>query len=541
LEETHALVSRAFAVISLLALTLLPAHPLLAGTYSVVYTLTPGTGNTAVYTLSNGSYNGTNSGANTGSYTGTDSGSAFTHYGGGAPESFSILANDIITATFTWQPTNGDSVADPPPAVAIVRQTALASWSGGQTGNSTLPTGDCGTGLPASVSTYMLGYLSKSGSGTLYSVQPSAGSSFTVACTPTASSQGTSGLSGSGNHGDITVTYSASASPVTVTITGTTPVGGSQALTGQQLTAVLNVPPGFSVYQPTGQTGYQWTIVGKTVNKVFKNYDPYATLPSNQLTLLTPADLKAVSPSFYDSAVETVNATCTVTLVAPDGVTPFPVTVKSKDISVLKPTLTAWGIVGGWVQHYNSTTWGLAVNPNSTTADGMTWSNVNISVPTPFSGGKGCFVQTVTPDHEVFQDGSTNPIAGTNNKKTGLDSGFPYGPSAGYWTVPAKGSDIDGPGIVSGANLNGYQGYNKLYANDTFTTYVMYNPPAVGSQGTVWVPLKSYNWGFSCTVLWQNNSWVTTLASPQNAASVPNFAPSNTDDPPTWPLIQSNY
>ena len=456
-------------------------------------------------------------------YTGTT-----TWYGGNDAypngKAVSVTCSGAITATFTWKPDPSNPNELPPTSVIVEQDCSVDCYLDGGTGSYATGLGRSGTGDD---------YLSD----TLYSVKTNPGLSFSItpACSPsvTATSKATDGGCGA------SVSYSAAAYPVTITITGTTPVNGTQALTGQQLTATLNVPSGFSVYQPPGQTGYQWTITGNNGNKVFKNYDP--TLPSNQLVPLAPADLTVASPSFYDRAAETVSATCAVTLLAPDGVTQIPVTVRSKDILVLKPTVTRWDIVGGWVQHYNSTTWGLAVNPNSTTADGMTWSNVNISVPSPFSGGQGSFVQTVTPDHEIFKDGSANPTTGANNKKAGLDSGFPYGPPAGYWTVPAAGGDVDGPNIVSGANFNGYQGYNKIYANDTFTTWVMYNPPAVGSQGTVWVPLKSYTWGFSCTVLWQNNSWVTTQAFPQNAAAVPSFAPSKTDDPPTWLLIQSNY
>jgi len=96
---------RCFAVVSLLALSLLTAFPAArAGTYAFSgYTLTPG------------------------------SGSAFTSYGG-TSEHFSVVANDKITAAFTWQPTNGDSTADPPPSSAIIQQTSSVSWTGGVTG-----------------------------------------------------------------------------------------------------------------------------------------------------------------------------------------------------------------------------------------------------------------------------------------------------------------------------------------------------------------------------------------------------------------------
>ena len=316
-----------------------------------------------------------------------------------------------------------------------------------------------------------------------------------------------------------------------VTITGTTPVGGSQALTGQQLTAVLNVPPGFSVYQPTGQTGYQWTITGSLVNKVFKNYDP--TLPSNQLTLLTAADLTAASPSFYDSAAETVSATCAVTLVAPDG-TKLPLTVKSKDISVLKPTVTAWGITTGFVQPKPNAVgvWGLEPDPSTTNSDGETWANVTIVVPSPFVGGQGTFTQLLTPDRETYTGTTPTPTV-PNNNQIGLDGSFEYGSP---WTVPAMGNDVDSPAItISGGNPNNT--LTKLTAHDILKTWVMYNPPAVGSQNTVWVPLANYTWSWSGTVSWLNNQWTLTAGTPANAASEPHYIATSTPDPPQWMLI----
>jgi hypothetical protein len=362
-----------FRAFSALALTLLsfavlaPAH---AGSYTgPVYsggasTEPPSSGHPSIpYATGSSLVNGTNYGG----------------YGGGSGDIGSSSCSGKITVTFTLQPAAGQTLlTDPPPPVVILQETCMAEATGNSIPAATIG-GSCDNGLgmiqapltqtlipygfpPVIFAMYGTGFVNSTRylvltatpavppttpavPPTTPAVPPTTPAvtlaTITFDRNPTAKATCIQGASAS-------LRYSAAVYPVMVNMLGTTPVYGNQVLTGQQLTSVLNVPGGFSVVQPTGQTGYQWTIVGNLVNKVFKNYD--ATLPSNQLTLLAAADLKAVSPSFYDSAAETVNATCTVILLAPDGVTQIPVTVKSKDISVLKPTVTAWGITGGIVR-----------------------------------------------------------------------------------------------------------------------------------------------------------------------------------------------
>jgi len=289
----------------LLTLSLLLASPAArAGTYAFSgYTVTPGSGNTATYTPNNYP-------------TATGSGSAFTSYGG-APETFTVVANDKITAAFTWQPTNGNSTADPPPSCAIIQQTSSVSWTGGVTGNPPLPTGACDTGLPASVSTYTTGYLTKSGSGTYYWLKSQPGASFTVDCTPTASSSGSSGSPGSGSHSSVSIFYSASASPVTITPSGTTPdsSGNLHILIGQLCTATLGgIPVSFS--------GLQWTATGKTLQGWTGGNGGSTGAPyglANPYTWSQP-HITDPGPAWYWSDVAgNKTITCTATVTPPTG------------------------------------------------------------------------------------------------------------------------------------------------------------------------------------------------------------------------------
>jgi hypothetical protein len=224
--------------------------------------------------------------------------------------------------------------------------------------------------------------------------------------------------------------------------------------------------------------------------------------------------------------------------VAPDG-TKLPLTVKSKDISVLKPT-TTWDIDTGYFQPAAlAGFFALLPAPGTGFPGGEYWHNGTISVPVPFAGGEGCFAQIITPDFEMFQDGSNLPHADPNNKVKGLDNQFPY---VNYqWTLPAIGTQSDTPAIgVSGVNVPQYQGWNTATYTDQFSTWLMYRPPVVGSQSHVWVALETYGWSWLGTVQWVNNQWTITASNPSSTARAPARQINKTDDPPTWSFVQKN-
>jgi hypothetical protein len=87
----------------------------------------------------------------------------------------SVNAHGQITATFTWV---RDNVGDNPPQVVLVKQTCGASWSG----NS----GSCSSGLPNE--TAVTSEASGSAIGNKASLKSHPGESFTIQCSPNASS-----------------------------------------------------------------------------------------------------------------------------------------------------------------------------------------------------------------------------------------------------------------------------------------------------------------------------------------------------------------
>lgn len=219
--------------------------------------------------------------------------------------------------------------------------------------------------------------------------------------------------------------------------------------------------------------------------------------------------------SFYDGTQESLNVSCTASLTAPDG-TSLNVTAKAPPITVLKPTVTRWDINTGTVQ-YNSAQKAFGLYGN---LDGVTWSNVTVNVPAPFSGGQSTFTQIVTPNVFTYNASGTATPYITNNGVAGLDGGFIYGST---WTPPSVGSDRDSPAVgITGLP----SGTTKVTASEAFTTWVMYQP-----SGGVWVPLSSYNWNWSETFQYANASWSLTQASP---TTPPSYTGSPTDTPPIW-------
>jgi hypothetical protein len=548
------------ALFALAALWLLPL-PAPAGTYS--WTVKDANGNITSQSpsISGGSYIAPGPQGTPVTSPDIQNGSSYSgSSGGNSPAS----CTGDITTIFVWQPSAGQTLVTDPPPVVVVQQTSTVTAtvvSGGSTGacNSGFTKPD-GTPIePDGTVSWIPGGNNNTVtmSRTRYLIYTSSGTT-TLATVPLPLLKAKAVVTTPGGYGGSTssLNYAVNIAPVSVTLLGTTPANGTQALTGQQLTTVLNVPGGFSVSHATGQTGYQWTITGNLVNKVFKNYD--YNLTSNQLALLTATDLQAVSPSFYDSAMETVNATCTVTLLAPDGITQIPVTVKSKDVSMLKPT-ASWG-----TNQYLPGI-GFTDDPiNQRFQANELWYPLSITVPLPFSGGTGCLAQLITPSRRIARN-ALNGKSGNYYYKTphinadgttswilpgqGLDSGFPYPvgftidqngqphsvmPNGGYtWGVSGTGYSGDSPSqtYTTGDLDGGGTDWYESTAADFFSTWLMYCP-----SGGVWVPLQRVDW-----------SWIGTATKDASghwaAVGVANAPASatNTNDPPQWSIsLQAN-
>jgi len=203
------------------------------------------------------------------------------HPGGAANDASS---SGQINTTFTWQPTYP---GEPPPDSAILTQTCTAAYYGPMGGN-------CDDGLGSSHAYSEGGYTC---SETKYTVQSSPGASFTATCSPSAFITGPANRA-SGATGSVSVYYSASLSPVTLTLSGTTKdsSGNLNILIGQGCSGSLSVG-GFQL------TDFQWTISGDTFAKYeIKNSTvPIDTTVASvgHVTYLSSDDLTSSSPHWY--------------------------------------------------------------------------------------------------------------------------------------------------------------------------------------------------------------------------------------------------
>ena len=474
-------------------------------------------------------------------------------WGGISGTAHSASCNGEITASFPW---NAGTANAPVPQSVIVTQTSTAAGSGAaysssrgsEKAASSDGLGDTGTSHITFIPPQQEEVNGNNCTRTTYTVKPGA-SPLSVTCSPSSS--------GSSPNGPVSasVTYTASVSPVIITISGTyDPTHGDyHVLTGQQITASLSGIVGTV-------TSYTWSVNPSAT--VFKDYD--FTLPSNQLVPLGSADLTGPATgsttvaalNFYDRTQENLTVTCTASVTAPDG-TPLSVTATSPQINVLKPT-AIWNV--------NSTTpFGAQFDPTATgsMSFAVLW-NASVTVPSPFSGGFGCFAQIVYPtidfqrhpsgnqpincylkEPQTNADGTTSYVLPT----TGLDTYFPYQASStqfypkGYiWDVSGTGQSGDQPGagFATPASDNGGNNWYAAFDSDTFTTWLMYMPPSstTGSGMTIWVPLQRVDWSWTGNVVKDATTGIWNPATNGSAVTGSSSSPGiPVDTPPQWNTV----
>ena len=445
---------------------------------------------------------------------------------GGSHDAFgsspTVTCSGAITATFTWTP-DPNNPNEPPPVSVIVSQTSAVTWRI----NTTIygGHGSCDNGLGGTPTTAADG-LSGSCSSSVYMVKSSPGPSFTLpSCTPTANGTGSSQCGNSA----ASASYSASASLVTIQLTGQN--SANQALVGQQITAQVVTGIGTVVSN-------NWSVTGSA----FKTY--YEGLSRDQKVALSSdaGDFTGQKFYFYDvTGNDTVMVSDYPNIQLPDGTT-VNVAAKSTNITFKKPS-TLWRVKEGFIQQFTlprysgSLLYGLGTDPATaaTYPDGEDWYPVDITMPSGFaSAGTAGFTQLVTPNFTQTHNGSTTG----GPKPQGLDNTFAFG----QWTLPGQGNSGDSPNFVTNASANSaFVSGDQQAFSEQFTTYVMYRPPAVGSQGTIWAPLQSYNWSARTTIIYNGSQWsiVQTQSAPTTSSALA-VKGSDTNDPPQWSVIYTN-
>ncbi len=431
----------------------------------------------------------------------------------GSATSSTDSASGPLNATFTWQPA---FAGEPAPSAVIIQENCSVTMAWSYSGGATL-TGSDSTGFGQSGSISGSTGNNVTISGTSYSGASGGSSVSAPACSASASQSGSSGTAG-GAQASFTVTYNATATPVTISLSGTLvnsntgqPVldssGNQQILIGQPCTATLVGIPTSNGWKTTNLS---WTVSGSTLavwggNNTSSTYLPFLS-PNN-----------STSPSWYwsdlgpKSTAEKVTCTATVTPPAGEGAA-FPISV-TQNVTVYVPGWTCTGTAGTmqinslWPSG-NGTDLCLWAGPLSgTNGRGMTWT-ATVSAPAGCPAlGTGVLemVQIETPN-SIYVSTAGTTYKRSNNGQQGLDSTYPYPFSApSYTSGDSPGFDLTSHSAAS-AQLQ-YQ----------FVDTLMFEP----SGGGQYVPLANYSWSTPASS--------TASVSP---AGTTNFTASNTF--PSW-------
>ena len=347
------------------------------------------------------------------------------------------------------------------------------------------------------------------------------GQTVTVTCSPSAAASTPNGPC------QVTVTYFIDITPLSVDFLGVTHDGSSlKFLTGQGVTASLNA------HCEVKQDSYKWELSGlgspignpptPSTGGVFKDYQ-YTGSPG-RVTYLSPRDKTLPTFSFYTVDKADLSVKCDAELVFPDSTPEFPVKIESplpkvsvtaKAIESIRPSSFDWPIINGVVRGDADPikAFGYFGIIGAFYLNGQDWDNVNVTVPYPFvQQGECCFVQLINANRTLerillpFSNGATVYEKDPFNALPCLDSGFPY-PYANVhtnykWNVRTSvgvGGDRPEQPVSTSVSDNGGTDWRRSTALDSMTTWLMYQPPSVGGQSTTWIPIASYDWGWSGT------------------------------------------
>ena len=399
----------------------------------------------------------------------------------GTPDSASVYCSGAITATFNWN--NSGNPNNLPPKCVIITEHCTVTWSGQMSGGASV-NGGCtnplgGSSVPATP-----------GPGatwdcTRYTVQNDPPATLTLSCDAEADAEAASGsVPNASSTGSATVKYSASVSPVTLDLAGTTPDsnGNLNILVGQGCPAKLVGIPSDLLNNTAHPPTYSWTISGTT----FQGWNGN----SGRLPVaaeLGPGPLTNPLAHWYwnDLAQTPETITCTATLTPPSGSgTPFNVTL-TQQVTVQVPTLTAFGTAS-----YMQVNTKAPKDPEYELWGSMDWS-ATFHTPTSPAFGQGTIeiVQITTP----YQSDTTNTTPpqseqGAHYGVPFMDFGCPY--NSHLCTEAAQPyADSDNPGQQLTVRGQIY----AISASDSsvYTDFIMYSPPGTDTQ---WVPLASFNW-----------------------------------------------
>lgn len=487
------------ALMSALLLTALAQSRTWAGSY----VMTSQTGGTISYGTHIGSTGTRPYAASNGSY-----GAGQTQLPGDGLDPW-ITCSGEITTVYTWKPAYTN---DLPPQNVVVTQTCSASaigqsmipWPTGmppQAGVPENPNASASNGLSngsttTSNPTSSSDTMSQSCSSTYYEVK-SGGQTVTITCSPSASASGD-------EFAQASVGYQISIAPVVINLTNTVVdnSGNLDILIGQNTTSSLACSP------LTANT-WQWNVTGNT----FQSWGVYDGPGGNGFPIAGPA-VSGFGPSSNSTASwfwndgggepnavtqETVN--CAASGTFPDGTTGS--VNATLNVNVYVPNWSS-SILGGTML-VNPTAPDLYAGPalDTVEAGGMNWYAAVQPPNSSFESGQLEIVQEVTPGRAEVQynvvNGNSANFNWSTNGQLGLDTQYPY-----YGIIGEEISTDDSPSMGLADPGENLVIWSATMA-DSFTDYLMYEPPNSGQfvtvgtfpwnpQGVAVIPTPSFDW-----------------------------------------------
>ena len=215
-------------------------------------------------------------------------------------------ASGALSAKFTWQPA---FAGEPAPSAVIIQETCSVTMGWSYYSGATL-TGSDSTGLGQSGTISGSIGSSVTIAGTSYSGASGGSSVSAPTCSPAMSQSGNSGTAGS-VQANCTITYTATATPITINPFGATSdgKGGWDILVGQHFSPSLAGIPDALLNNTAHPPVYQWSVSGTTFQSWTVSSDQSHTTEvdgSGPLNVASPAWYWNDNNGTGNSKVETV-------------------------------------------------------------------------------------------------------------------------------------------------------------------------------------------------------------------------------------------
>jgi len=371
----------------------------------------------------------------------------------------------------------------------VVAETCSTSWSTSSNAPAT-STGSSDNGLGFGEVRNAAGN-GGSSSGTRYKIQQNPGASFSITCSPKVVFSGTAAAGPPivGGNGVGSLSYSASAQPLEVTLSGGIgPKNGKRYLIGQHVGASLS----------TGG------LTGGTFNWSVSNGDPFGNYTADQTighftaawpTTTNPTGFYFKTPviSSTTSQPTPVTVTCSAHLNVPAGALPAAGldVAQNRTCTAEPPASATLGAAIGSVSLQgtppNLIGLGGVTDPTWFPGDvGIAWEG-SVTTPPAFTAsgtGNWTFVQLVTASRYRVKQGASQSFV--KNGQLCLDNWYPYD-----GTFAADGQHtkrVDSPSAALSSNS---QALDSVNARDSFGTWLMYLPPGGDSR---YVPIRKIKW-----------------------------------------------